>query len=377
MQSLHISNRAMAGPDDAARRPLPPASSAASRLALSNISRHPETPTRVRTLIIDDDALVRDTFTAILSDEGYEVMAAASGREALECLARQEADIVLCDIFMPDQTGFEVLSLILASFPHIPVIMSTGNGSVAMAREAVNLGASDFVTKPCNQGELPIVVERNLSRQAVALKNTMRHNLALQISNESILDALLTALNTRDTETQGHSERVTAYTIEMADRLSLSDTEKFSIERGALLHDIGKIGVPDRILHKPGKLTEDEWIEMRKHPLIGYRMCNRINMLHAASEIVLHHHESWNGSGYPDGLAGDKIPLGARVFAVADTLDAMTSDRPYRQGLPFSVARDEIERHSGIQFDPEIVKLFCDVSEARWRQIRALVEQSP
>ena len=255
----------------------------------------------------------------------------------------------------------------------MPVILITGNGSVGLAREALRQGASDFITKPCNQGELPIVVERNLTRQVVARKNALRHKMALHISNEGVLDALLSALNTRDTETEGHSERVTAYTIELADKMGLSEEEIYHIERGALLHDIGKIGIPDRILLKPDKLTPEEWVEMKKHPVIGYNMCSEIEMLKKSAQIVLHHHESWNGKGYPSGLSAQEIPLGARIFAIADTLDAMTSDRPYRKGLPFLAAREEIYKYRGIQFDPEMVDIFLSVSDERWQYILSLV----
>jgi putative nucleotidyltransferase with HDIG domain len=186
------------------------------------------------------------------------------------------------------------------------------------------------------------------------------------------LEALLAALDTRDTETEGHSERVAAYTMLIAQRLNLSEEELPHIERGALLHDIGKIGVPDHILYKPGPLTPDEWEIMKQHPVVGYKMCMKIEMLRPAAPIVLHHHERWDGKGYPYGLSGEEIPLGARIFAIADTLDAMTSDRPYRKALSFAQAREEIERCAGAQFDPELVKVFLSVPEEELRAIRAL-----
>jgi putative nucleotidyltransferase with HDIG domain len=332
--------------------------------------------TRIRVLIVDDDELVRETFMAILTDEGYEVACADSATQALSLLSEQTFDVMLSDIYMPTQNGLELLDVSLVSYPDMPVILVTGYGNVAMARDALYRGASDFISKPCNPGELPIIVERNLTRQAVQRKNAQRHTLALQTSNETVLDALLTALNTRDTETEGHSERVTAYTIEMADLMQIPPAEMYHIERGALLHDIGKIGIPDRILLKPGKLTPDEWIEMRRHPIIGYEMCVRIDMLKIASRIVLHHHEAWDGSGYPHNLRHEEIPLGARIFAVADTLDAMTSDRPYRAAMPINEARDEICRFSAKQFDPEVVKVFLSIPDSRWQQVRQLASKA-
>ena len=324
----------------------------------------------IRILVVDDDELVRETFAAILSEEGYEVCCANSATHALDCLQSAEFDIMLCDIFMPGLNGLELLPKVLAAAPDMPVILVTGFGSVAMARDALRMGASDFITKPCNMGDLPIIVERNLTRQTVQRRRAQQHQKALETSNETVLDALLTALNTRDTETQGHSERVMAYTLEIADHLGLAEEDMYHIERGALLHDIGKIGVPDHILRKPGKLTAEEWIEMRRHPVIGYDMCARIEILREAASIVLHHHEAWDGSGYPRGLKGTAIPLGSRLFAIADTLDAMTSDRPYRAAVSFEAARQEIERFRSRQFDPGVVDIFLSIPETRWKHLR-------
>ncbi len=325
---------------------------------------------QTRLLVVDDDDLVRDTFCSVLEDEGYDVTCASSSSEALSILRQHVFDVMLCDIFMPGENGLILLQHTRGSFPEMPVILITAYGSVELARNALHLGASDFVTKPCTNTELPIVIERNLTRYAFDRKVTLQNHIALHTSNENVLSALLAALNTRDTETQGHSQRVTAYTVELAEMMKLHIDELYHIERGALLHDIGKIGIPDRILLKPGKLTPEEWIEMKKHPAMGYEMCRKIESLQEAAQIVLHHHETWDGLGYPYGLKKEEIPIGARVFAIADCLDAMTSDRPYRSALPFSTARAEIHRFSGKQFDPDIVDVFLKVPEARWKHIR-------
>ncbi len=326
----------------------------------------------VRILIVDDDSLVRETYASILTEEGYEVQCAESSESALKLIQQYSFDVMLCDMFMPDENGLILLAKVQVCVPLMPVIMVTGYGSVEMARSALQNGASDFITKPCKYDDLPIVVERNLTRSSLQRRNAIRYRQALQSSNETVLDALLTALNTRDTETEGHSERVTAYTIEMAERMGLDQAEMYHIERGALLHDIGKIGIPDRILLKPDKLTTAERAEMRLHPVIGYEMCMPVEALHGASQIVLYHHETWGGSGYPNGLKGENIPLGARIFAVADALDAMTSDRPYRLALGFEEARSEILRCNRTQFDPGVVDVFLSVPPARWQQLRAL-----
>ncbi len=346
-------------------------------------SAHPERkaveythPPHIRLLVVDDDKLVRQTFGVALREAGYNVDCVGSADEALQCMASQVYDMMLCDVFMPEENGLSLLQKSQESYPDMPVVLITAYGNVELARDALSSGASDFITKTFSTSELPIIIERNLARHANHKKEHVQNRIALQSSNENILSALLTALHTRDTETQGHSERVTAYTLEMAEKINLSPAEMYHIERGALLHDIGKIGVPDAILLKPSTLTPEEWVEMRKHPEIGYEMCRKIESLQHASQIVLHHHEMWDGGGYPYSLKGEQIPLGARLFAVADCLDAMTSDRPYREALPFSVAQEEIKRFSGKQFDPEIVEIFLRIPESRWRHIRSLIDHN-
>lgn len=327
-------------------------------------------PKQRHILIVDDDALVRETLQFVLEDGGYAVQATDSGADALQILEQEPIDLVLTDIFMPGMNGFDLLRQIRERAPSIPVILITGYGSIEMARDALKQGASDFITKPYNIQEIPIMIERNLTRHSLLTSQTRQMEQEVQKSYRATLDALLAALDIRDTETEGHSERVAGYTMAMANRLNLAPGDLQAIELGALLHDIGKIGVPDSILYKPGPLTPEEWEIMKQHPMIGYRMCMKIDALRPAAPIVLHHHERWDGQGYPYGLMGEAIPLGARIFAIADTLDAMTSDRPYRKALSFAEARAEIIRCSGQQFDPDMVKLFLDIPEEEVRMIR-------
>lgn len=324
----------------------------------------------IRLLVVDDDAEIRGFFTALLAEHGYAVTTASSAQEAMERMLHESFDAMLFDIVLPDGNGLELLRKTHAILPEVPIIMITGRADVEMARSALREGACDFVTKPCHALELPIIIERNLLRHSIEQRNRLRHQHELQTSYESVLDALLSALDTRSTETQGHSERVTAYTMLLADAMGVAEEDRYHIERGALLHDIGKIGIPDRILLKAGPLSPEEWEEMKRHPIIGYRMCSRIDFLQGAAKIVLHHHERWDGSGYPDGLAGEDIPLGARIFAIADALDAMITERPYRQAISFEEAAAEIARNRGTQFDPQVVDVFLSIPERRWRDIR-------
>lgn len=200
-----------------------------------------------------------------------------------------------------------------------------------------------------------------------ANQSILRMTERLQETYEGTLEALVSALDARDRETKGHSLRVMQYTMDIARALGIPEgsPEWNDIQRGALLHDVGKIGVADSILHKPGPLTPEEWVEMKKHPRIGFEMLQDIPFLAGAARIIMAHHERFDGKGYPQGLAGDDIPLGARIFVIADTFDAMTSDRPYRRALPPEVARDEIVKNSGSQFDPVVVQAFLSVYP-RW-----------
>ncbi|NUP98826.1 MAG: HD domain-containing protein [Armatimonadetes bacterium] len=197
----------------------------------------------------------------------------------------------------------------------------------------------------------------------------------LRSTYDDTLAALSGALDLRDNETEGHARRVTRYSVRIAEALGIRGQEMVDIERGALMHDIGKIGVPDAILLKPGKLTDEEWAVMRTHPQLGWQMIKNIRFLAGAAPIVLHHHERFDGDGYPGRLKQQDIPLGARIFAIADTFDAMTSDRPYRKALPYEVARQEIERCAETQFDPMVVSAFQSISEEEWAAIRDTVEQ--
>jgi len=196
-----------------------------------------------------------------------------------------------------------------------------------------------------------------------------------QIYDET-LEALGAALDLKDGDTAGHARRVTRYCLEIAKAMGCSAEEMLQLKRGAYLHDIGKIAIPDAILLKPAKLTSEETSVMWAHPYIGYEFVGRISFLAEAAEIVLTHHERFDGSGYPQGLMGDEIPLGSRIFAVADTLDAMTSDRPYRRALPYSAAREEIRQQSGRQFESRVVDAFFSFPEPIWGEIRLEISES-
>jgi putative nucleotidyltransferase with HDIG domain len=347
-----------------------------------------------RILVVDDEAPVRGIVAALLEHSGYAATTASGAAEALERLAQDPGySLVLSDIMMPGTDGLALLDRISADHPGLPVIMFTAVHDIHVATSAFRRGAFDYLLKPFERLQLESVVSRAvehsrhlrqnhayrqhleeiISARTSRLRNTMHE---LERSYDITIEAMGDALDLRDQETEGHSRRVTAYTIELARALGVGAEELRIIARGAFLHDIGKIATPDAILLKPGRLDAAEMAIMREHCQRGYEMVRKIPFLRDAAEIVFSHQERFDGSGYPRGLKGGEIPLGARIFAIADTLDAMTSDRPYRKGTSFANARAEIQRCSGTQFDPAIVEVFLSISGDRWKQARTRTHQT-
>jgi len=342
-------------------------------------------PTRV--LIVDDDASVRDVISVLLQEEGYECRTASSAEAALDIAAAEAPPLVISDMKMPGRDGIWLLEAFRERYPETAVIMLTGYGDTEAAVDCLRRGAVDYLLKPPKLTDLIRAIERALAKRRIELarkryqkklerkvrdrtgelRTALRN---IQGTYQTTLLALVRALDAREHETSDHSQRVVKYTEAIAERLSLRGPELEEIGRGALLHDIGKIGVPDAVLLKPAKLTQEEWKEMRRHPDIGYDMIRSIEFLNTPAAIVLSHQERFDGRGYPRGLRGEEIHIGARIFAVADTLDAMTSDRPYRKGTTFENAVDEIDRCAGSQFDPEVVRAFLDIGVKNLRRIK-------
>lgn len=340
-----------------------------------------------RLLVVDDEESVRRVVAELLEAEGYFTESAASAHEALDILRTQPFDLVLTDIKMNGRDGLWLLEQVHRNHPDASVVLMTGFGQVDTAVRALKHGAEDYLTKPIRIHELSASIERALQSRRLriehrayqqgletAVREKTRQLEAAYVevnrSYDLTLEALVTALDARECETGLHSQRVVRLTTAIAERMGVSREDQRMMARGALLHDIGKIGVPDRVLLKPGKLDEEEWVEMRRHPEIGARILSGIPFLKPALEIVLTHQEKWDGTGYPGGLAGREIPLGSRIFAVADAVDAICSDRPYRRGRPFSWAREEIERCGGTQFDPDVVKAFLTITEEEYLRYR-------
>jgi putative nucleotidyltransferase with HDIG domain len=343
-------------------------------------------PTRI--LVVDDENHVRSMIGATLERQGYDVQLAASGREALQLLDQNTFDLVLTDIVMQDGNGIVLLDRIHGKQPNLPVVMVTAIHDISVAIDAMRRGAYDYLLKPFEREHLMATVTRALEhRQALQETHTYQQNLEqvvrartemlrqamedLEHSYDITLEALGDALDLKDSETEGHSKRVTAYTIALARAMGISPSEIKVIARGAFLHDIGKMAIPDEILRKPAALTAEEQDVMREHCTRGFNILRKIPFLAEAAEIVCSHQEHFDGSGYPNGLTGGEIPIGARIFSVADTLDAITSDRPYRKASSFDAAREEILRCSGTQFDPSVVEIFLKIPNELWHELRA------
>ncbi len=342
-------------------------------------------PTRI--LIVDDDGTVRDVIGVLLGEEGYVCATATSSEQALDLMRATEFHLVLCDMKMPGKDGLWLLDRVRSEQPATAVIMLTAFGDTEAAVECLRRGAVDYLLKPPKVTDLVRSIERALakrrlelarSRYRTSLERRVREKTAelskalreIEAAYASTLYALVAALDAREHETSDHSQRVVRYTLAIADRLGVPEADRPDLARGALLHDIGKIGVPDSILLKPGPLLPSEWDEMRRHSQIGHTIMASIPFLQGAAEIVLAHHERFDGTGYPRRLAGEDIPLGSRIFAVADTLDAITSDRPYRKGTSLESARAEIQRCAGTQFDPECVEAFLDLDVQLLQSLR-------
>jgi len=338
-------------------------------------------------LIVDDDRQVREVLHQIFLSAGYTCTLAADGREGLALFGKLRPPLTVTDLKMPVMTGIELLKGVRHADGDAAVIVLTGAADVKTAIDSLKLGAHDFIMKPVNVDELLIAAERALERRQLIIERReyqamletrveqATRDLAsafreLQDTYRATLEALGSALDTRDVGTESHSRRVHGYALATAREHGVSENDIRDLAHGVLLHDIGKIGIPDGILLKPGPLTPDEWKIMRTHPEIGKRIIERIPFLLGAVPVVYCHHEKWDGSGYPRGLKGEEIPLGARIFAVVDAFDAMTFDRPYSRAIDFDAATAEIKRCAGAHFDPAIVDSFLRVPEALLEEIR-------
>src|SRR3989441_12437942 len=338
-----------------------------------------------RILIVDDEREITEILSDLLSTD-LECQTAGSAEEALVRLRSHEFRLVISDITMPGMSGLKMIPHVKEISPNTVVVMISGMQTVESAIEALRLGAFDYLMKPFDLRQVEAVVKRALEHyELIVAKQRYENQLeelveqrtaeldraldSLEDAYRSTLKALTAALETRDAETHGHSERVVTYSLRLGREYGLDNRQLKALEFGSLLHDIGKIGVPDLILRKPAKLTDEEWILMRQHPLHGQQILRGIEFLEGAARVVAQHHEKWDGSGYPLGLREDEIDLCARIFAVADAFDAITSDRVYRRGKTYEAAAQELDDWIGRQFDSKVVAAFHRVPKSDWEEL--------
>jgi len=319
-------------------------------------------------LIVDDEYIGRETLQSVLEGEGYELEMAENGLEAIEKAKKLLPDVILLDVMMPGMTGYEVCQRIRndPEIAEIPIIILTALDDRESLLNALKAGADDFISKPFDRYELRArllgITRLNRYQKLIQERAKLQEaNIQLLTAYEATIEGWSHAMDLRDKETEGHSRRVTELTVKLARTFDVSADEIMHLRRGALLHDMGKLGIPDSILHKPDKLTEEEWVIMRKHPQLAYDMLYPVEYLRPALIIPLNHHEKWDGTGYPNGLKGKAIPIAARLFAIIDVWDALTSDRPYRHAWSEAEALAYIREQSSKHFDPQVVDLFFKV----------------
>jgi putative two-component system response regulator len=336
-------------------------------ISIASLLHTPESA-RPRVLIVDDDPAVRRVLRQVLDTGQYELLEADDGDTALDLYRAMPADAVLSDIMMPRMNGIDLLRAVKALDDTTAFILLTGAGSMSNAIDALRLEADDYLLKPFDVDEVQHSLTRALEHRRLLRENRVyqraleqRVQTQEQTLDQLFVDGLLTianAVEVRDHYTGGHVERVAVYAVATGDGLGMSPDELRDLAVAALLHDVGKIGIPDELLRKPAALNAEEYREMQRHPAIGAAILGTSPFLAGAIPGILHHHERWDGGGYPSGLAGEAISLAGRILAVVDTYDAIVTSRPYRDQRPSSVALAELQRCAGTQFDPRVVEAF-------------------
>ena len=351
-------------------------------------------PLTDRVLIVDDEPAIRKMLAVMLSQAGIPTHTAEDAGRALEALSNGLFTAVISDLQMPGISGLELLAEVHRRYPELAFLVATGVDDVRVGVQAMKEGADDYLIKPFQLEVVLASLERAFEKKRLQreLQNYRQHleemiaertqqlktaMAQLEESHSASLEALGSAIDLRDGPTAGHSRRVFWYSIQIALAIGGLEKEIRNLGIGAWLHDIGKLAIPDAILLKPGALDERERHAMQQHVSIGYELVRRIPFLADAAEIILAHHERCDGSGYPQGLKTDDIPIGARIFAVADSFDAMTSDRPYRSAMSIQAGREEIQRTAGQLFDSSVVNAFLAISVRKWEAIREEAARVP
>jgi len=309
-------------------------------------------------LVIEDDIPYADMLKVALEHYRYMPYVAYSSTGGIDILKQKRVDIVLSDVGLPGINGIELTKKLEKMYLDIPVVLLTGLNDLSSVKRALRNGASDYLIKPVKIEELPVVIERNLERRRLESNRLQQNTSEILLK---ALRALMRALDAKDEYSSGHSQRVVVLAMRMADELKLNEEERYTLQLSAFMHDIGKIGMPDNILKKADSLEDYEFRRAKDHPVIGSKIIAEIEELSDVASIVRHHHERFDGAGYPDGLKGEAIPFFSRILAILDSYEALVSDRVYRKAINKTQALEEINKNAGLQFDPFLVDVFSRV----------------
>ncbi len=311
-------------------------------------------------LLVEDERVTRRAISRSFDKYNFNYVAAETVKEATDFLKSRSFDVVMSDVRLPDGTGLDLLDMLNNSLLDVPFIVITASEDKNLMQQALSMGAADFLSKPFNLSNIPTIINRNIKRRMISHSKNSKKNVSVLLK---AIKALISALEAKDKYTSGHSIRVAHYGNLMADSLKLNENDRFTLQLSSLLHDIGKIGLPDAILNKKSSLLADEYHEAKEHVIIGSKIVGNIDELHDVAAIIRHHHERYDGSGYPDGLRGEAIPFLARVLSIVDSFEAIVSRRNYSEAQSQSDAIKEIEKNAGTQFDPLLVRTFLEITK--------------
>ncbi len=313
-----------------------------------------------RILLVEDEAVTRRAICKTFEKHNYNYVSAECLSDALNKVKTEHFDIIFSDVVLPDGSGLELLDAVHSYLLNVPFVVITASENEKLVQSALSRGATDFLSKPFNLQNIPTIIKRNLERKRIEHDRQNPRNATALLK---AIKALISALEAKDSYTSGHSMRVAHYAKLLGNELSLTKDEIYCLNLSAILHDIGKIGLPDHILKKSSSLLESEYHTAKEHPLIGSKIVGNIDELHEVAAIIRHHHERFDGNGYPDGLKGEAIPVLSRVLAIVDAYEAIVSRRYYGTEETPQRAFYELEKNAGSQFDPELVKIFVSLGD--------------
>lgn len=313
-----------------------------------------------RILLVEDEIVTHRAICRIFERNNYDYIGVKNLTDAITKVKTEHFDIIFSDVVLPDGSGLDLLDKVNSYLLQVPFVVITASEDKTLVQNAMKKGAADFLSKPFNLKNIPTIIDRNIERQRIANERQSPRNASALLK---AIKALISALEAKDSYTSGHSMRVAHYAKLMGEGLSLNEDDQFCLQLSAVLHDIGKIGLPDNILKKSTSLLQSEYTAAKEHPLIGSKIVGNIDELHEVAAIIRHHHERFDGKGYPDGLEGEAIPMLARILAIVDAYEAIVSQRHYGSIFTPREAFSELRKNAGTQFDPVLVEIFISLAE--------------